>query len=299
MQRDSAPVAVVADEPKPDGKTVTIDEALTARGSASASGEASVPLKPLTKKEIAAAKSAAKKQEKEAQKVAALAKKEAEKEANRRAKEKAKEEKRKAKEGKEKAKEEKDQAQEDAKKAARKQLKERRKSIISTKATDGGAETGILDDLVAAAKIKPSNDHGGLPDASIADQIVSGNPTGSQDANLTGEEASQKKKAEVCKNDQGGKKGVGQLSCAEKLGEKLEATAAVRAPARALPPAKKRRGLSLDEKCESIHEHLLNTGKIFTLKELEAVGPKLGVITQAVKDVVLLLVKEKRVSCER
>lgn len=54
----------------------------------------------------------------------------------------------------------------------------------------------------------------------------------------------------------------------------------------------KKRGLSLEEKREKILQIFYDSQDFFLLKELEKLGPKKGVITQSVKDVVQSLVDD-------
>ncbi|KAK4432940.1 Meiotic nuclear division protein 1 [Sesamum alatum] len=54
----------------------------------------------------------------------------------------------------------------------------------------------------------------------------------------------------------------------------------------------KKRGLSLDEKREKMLQIFYESQDFFLLKELEKLGPKKGVITQSVKDVVQSLVDD-------
>ncbi|KAK6151897.1 hypothetical protein DH2020_014532 [Rehmannia glutinosa] len=54
----------------------------------------------------------------------------------------------------------------------------------------------------------------------------------------------------------------------------------------------KKRGLSLDEKREKMLQIFYESQDFFLLKELEKMGPKKGVITQSVKDVVQTLVDD-------
>ncbi|XP_020581911.1 meiotic nuclear division protein 1 homolog [Phalaenopsis equestris] len=54
----------------------------------------------------------------------------------------------------------------------------------------------------------------------------------------------------------------------------------------------KRRGLSLEEKREHILQIFYDSQDFFLLKELEKLGPKRGVISQSVKDVVQSLVDD-------
>ncbi|KAG8362638.1 hypothetical protein BUALT_BualtUnG0055900 [Buddleja alternifolia] len=54
----------------------------------------------------------------------------------------------------------------------------------------------------------------------------------------------------------------------------------------------KKRGLSLDEKREKMLQIFYDSQDFFLLKELEKLGPKKGVISQSVKDVVQTLVDD-------
>eukprot|EP00850_Spirogloea_muscicola_P005383 SM000024S07845 [mRNA] locus=s24:847667:849486:- [translate_table: standard] len=54
----------------------------------------------------------------------------------------------------------------------------------------------------------------------------------------------------------------------------------------------KKRGLSLDEKRDKLLDLFYETKDFFLLKELERLGPKKGVISQAVKDVLQALVDD-------
>ncbi|XP_031258070.1 meiotic nuclear division protein 1 homolog [Pistacia vera] len=61
----------------------------------------------------------------------------------------------------------------------------------------------------------------------------------------------------------------------------------------------KKRGLSLEEKRGKILEIFYESQNFFLLKELEKLGPKKGVITQSVKDVVQSLVDDDLVSKDK
>ncbi|RYR07317.1 hypothetical protein Ahy_B05g074644 isoform B [Arachis hypogaea] len=61
----------------------------------------------------------------------------------------------------------------------------------------------------------------------------------------------------------------------------------------------KKRGLSLEEKREKMLEIFYESQDFFLLKELEKMGPKKGVITQSVKDVVQSLVDDDLVSKDK
>ncbi|XP_062090960.1 meiotic nuclear division protein 1 homolog [Humulus lupulus] len=61
----------------------------------------------------------------------------------------------------------------------------------------------------------------------------------------------------------------------------------------------KKRGLSLEEKREKILQIFYDSQDFFLLKELEKLGPKKGVITQSVKDVVQSLVDDDLVSKDK
>ncbi|XP_025012226.2 meiotic nuclear division protein 1 homolog isoform X1 [Ricinus communis] len=61
----------------------------------------------------------------------------------------------------------------------------------------------------------------------------------------------------------------------------------------------KKRGLSLDEKREKILQIFYDSQDFFLLKELEKLGPKKGVISQSVKDVVQSLVDDDLVSKDK
>ncbi|XWS72131.1 hypothetical protein CRYUN_Cryun02cG0013900 [Craigia yunnanensis] len=61
----------------------------------------------------------------------------------------------------------------------------------------------------------------------------------------------------------------------------------------------KKRGLSLEEKRERILQIFYESQDFFLLKELEKLGPKKGVITQSVKDVVQSLVDDDLVSKDK
>ncbi|KAK8286747.1 hypothetical protein V6Z11_D07G011000 [Gossypium hirsutum] len=61
----------------------------------------------------------------------------------------------------------------------------------------------------------------------------------------------------------------------------------------------KKRGLSLEEKREKILQIFYESQDFFLLKELEKLGPKKGVITQSVKDVVQSLVDDDLVSKDK
>ncbi|KAJ0089723.1 hypothetical protein Patl1_13402 [Pistacia atlantica] len=64
-------------------------------------------------------------------------------------------------------------------------------------------------------------------------------------------------------------------------------------------PMSKKRGLSLEEKRGKILEIFYESQNFFLLKELEKSGPKKGVITQSVKDVVQSLVDDDLVSKDK
>nr|XP_027190274.1 meiotic nuclear division protein 1 homolog isoform X1 [Cicer arietinum] len=61
----------------------------------------------------------------------------------------------------------------------------------------------------------------------------------------------------------------------------------------------KKRGLSLEEKREKMLQIFYESQDFFLLKELEKMGPKKGVITQSVKDVVQSLVDDDLVSKDK
>ncbi|XP_024017311.1 meiotic nuclear division protein 1 homolog [Morus notabilis] len=61
----------------------------------------------------------------------------------------------------------------------------------------------------------------------------------------------------------------------------------------------KKRGLSLDEKREKMLQIFYESQDFFLLKELEKLGPKKGVISQSVKDVVQSLVDDDLVSKDK
>ncbi|XP_050218621.1 meiotic nuclear division protein 1 homolog isoform X1 [Mercurialis annua] len=61
----------------------------------------------------------------------------------------------------------------------------------------------------------------------------------------------------------------------------------------------KKRGLSLDEKREKILQIFYDSQDFFLLKELEKLGPKKGVISQSVKDVVQTLVDDDLASKDK
>ncbi|XP_019192047.1 PREDICTED: meiotic nuclear division protein 1 homolog isoform X3 [Ipomoea nil] len=61
----------------------------------------------------------------------------------------------------------------------------------------------------------------------------------------------------------------------------------------------KKRGLSLDEKREKMLQIFYESQNFFLLKELEKLGPKKGVISQTVKDVVQSLVDDDLVSKDK
>ncbi|PIA64542.1 hypothetical protein AQUCO_00100194v1 [Aquilegia coerulea] len=61
----------------------------------------------------------------------------------------------------------------------------------------------------------------------------------------------------------------------------------------------KKRGLSLEEKREKILQIFYDSQDFFLLKELEKLGPKKGVISQSVKDVVQSLVDDDLVSKDK
>ncbi|KAH1131920.1 hypothetical protein J1N35_003298 [Gossypium stocksii] len=61
----------------------------------------------------------------------------------------------------------------------------------------------------------------------------------------------------------------------------------------------KKQGLSLEEKREKILQIFYESQDFFLLKELEKLGPKTGVITQPVKDVVQSLVDDDLVSKDK
>ncbi|POO00591.1 Meiotic nuclear division protein [Trema orientale] len=61
----------------------------------------------------------------------------------------------------------------------------------------------------------------------------------------------------------------------------------------------KKRGLSLEEKREKILQIFYDSQDFYLLKELEKLGPKKGVITQSVKDVVQSLVDDDLVSKDK
>ncbi|XP_021912789.1 meiotic nuclear division protein 1 homolog isoform X1 [Carica papaya] len=61
----------------------------------------------------------------------------------------------------------------------------------------------------------------------------------------------------------------------------------------------KKRGLSLEEKREKLLQIFYESQNFFLLKELEKLGPKRGVITQSVKDVLQSLVDDDLVSKDK
>ncbi|XP_024641419.1 meiotic nuclear division protein 1 homolog isoform X2 [Medicago truncatula] len=61
----------------------------------------------------------------------------------------------------------------------------------------------------------------------------------------------------------------------------------------------KKRGLSLEEKREKMLQIFYESQDFFLLKELEKMGPKKGVISQSVKDVVQSLVDDDLVSKDK
>uniref|UniRef100_A0A803NRT7 Mnd1 HTH domain-containing protein n=1 Tax=Cannabis sativa TaxID=3483 RepID=A0A803NRT7_CANSA len=61
----------------------------------------------------------------------------------------------------------------------------------------------------------------------------------------------------------------------------------------------KKRGLSLEEKREKILQIFYDSQDFYLLKELEKLGPKKGVITQSVKDVLQSLVDDDLVSKDK
>ncbi|XP_039166302.1 meiotic nuclear division protein 1 homolog isoform X5 [Eucalyptus grandis] len=61
----------------------------------------------------------------------------------------------------------------------------------------------------------------------------------------------------------------------------------------------KKRGLSLEEKREKMLQIFYESQDFFLLKELEKLGPRKGVITQSVKDVVQSLVDDDLVSKDK
>ncbi|KAI9323886.1 Mnd1 family-domain-containing protein [Dichotomocladium elegans] len=60
-----------------------------------------------------------------------------------------------------------------------------------------------------------------------------------------------------------------------------------------------RKGVSLEEKRRRIEKYLQESGDFFQLKELEKIGPKVGVVSQSVKDVVQSLVDDGLVSTDK
>eukprot|EP00757_Euglenozoa_sp_SAG-D1_P003810 gene3810-301_t len=64
--------------------------------------------------------------------------------------------------------------------------------------------------------------------------------------------------------------------------------------------AGKKKGLSLEEKCDKVEEYLRQHAIPFTLKELEKVLPKAkGVIWQSVQECLTILVAENRAEQEK
>ncbi len=63
--------------------------------------------------------------------------------------------------------------------------------------------------------------------------------------------------------------------------------------------AKRKKGLSLEEKRQVMLGLFHETGEVFNLKELESRGTKLGVVTQTIKDVVQALVDDKLVEQDK
>jgi hypothetical protein len=66
-----------------------------------------------------------------------------------------------------------------------------------------------------------------------------------------------------------------------------------------LSPQPPKRGLSLDEKRATLLTIFHDTASVFTLKEVEKAGPKLGVVQQSVKEVLQSLVDDDLVAVDR
>jgi hypothetical protein len=67
----------------------------------------------------------------------------------------------------------------------------------------------------------------------------------------------------------------------------------------AAPPAKKKKGLTLEEKRAVMLDILLSSGEAFNLKDLEKLGARAGVVEKTVKDVVDSLVADKAVEVDK
>ncbi|EIE77841.1 hypothetical protein RO3G_02545 [Rhizopus delemar RA 99-880] len=60
-----------------------------------------------------------------------------------------------------------------------------------------------------------------------------------------------------------------------------------------------RKGLSVDEKRKRIQKIFHETGEFYQLKDIEKLGPKRGVVTQSVKDVLMSLVDDGLVTMDK
>jgi hypothetical protein len=63
--------------------------------------------------------------------------------------------------------------------------------------------------------------------------------------------------------------------------------------------ASKRKGLSLEEKRQKMLDIFFESKDVFTLKELEKIGSKAGVVSNTIKDVVQSLVDDRLVDIEK
>ena len=67
----------------------------------------------------------------------------------------------------------------------------------------------------------------------------------------------------------------------------------------AAPPAKKKKGLSLEEKRDVILDLFFSSKDVFNLKDLEKLGSRAGVVEKTVKDVVQSLVDDQLVEVDK
>lgn len=74
---------------------------------------------------------------------------------------------------------------------------------------------------------------------------------------------------------------------------------AAAAGAGAAPAAKKKKGLSLEDKRAIMLDILLSSGEVFSLVELEKLGARAGVVEKSVKEVVESLVADKAVEVDK
>lgn len=65
------------------------------------------------------------------------------------------------------------------------------------------------------------------------------------------------------------------------------------------PPAKRKKGMSLEEKRETMLHICVESKDVFNLKDLEKLGSKAGVVLQTIKDVVQSLVDDRLIEVDK